>query len=127
MLVVAMRRQSCKPKVFFPSWFRFFVLILFIAENAHSQMYVLPNIENNFKAAFFKIGNFFCETNFQSFLVFLAFLTTKINHFEAHIIRVEIQMVVWQHSLAWGCCIVQEHFLISRNQQSDFEIPQTVK
>ena len=92
MLVVAMRRQSCKPKVLFPSWFRFFVLILFIAENAHLQMYVLPNIENNFKAAFFKIGNLSCETNFQKFSGFSRLLTTKTDHFEAHIIRVEIQM-----------------------------------
>ena len=91
MLVVTMRRQSCKPKVLFPSWFRFFVLILFIAKNAHSQ-YVLPNIENNFKAAFFKIGNLSCETNFQKFSRFSCFFNNKTYHFEAHILRVEIQI-----------------------------------
>ena len=58
-------------------WFRFFVLILFVAENAHSQIYVLPNLENNFKAAFFKIRNLSCETKFQKFSGFSCFFDNK--------------------------------------------------
>ena len=57
--------------------------MLFISKNAYLQMYVLPNMKNNFKAAFVKSRNFFFyETNFQKFSDFPAFLTTKTDHFE---------------------------------------------
>ena len=91
---MAIRKQSCKAIVLFPSWFRFLLLIVFLAEKAHAQIYILPNIGKNFKAAFFNIGNLSFETNCQKFTGFFFSSTIKIDHYEDHITQVEFLTAV---------------------------------
>lgn len=74
MLVVAMQRHA-NPKYCFPVGFDFTFLIFFIAENAHSPMYVLPNIENNFKS----LDTFPMNNKFPKVCFFLIIKTDRFN------------------------------------------------
>ena len=80
---------------------------------------MLPNMENNFKDAFFKSGNLSCEPTSKNFLVFPAFWQQKLIIFE---------LAQFKLIFRWLCC--QPHFYgvnVQRKRSFYFlEIPKVI-